>query len=101
MRRARAPVISLQFPAPPEEYDQEYFRLIVRTLETTLLDLGFQAVIQGGELYLNNLPSRGSGLRIGEVFQDAGVLKIVRENDVFAGTHVGTMGLGTVTVVTT
>ena len=44
------------------------------------------------------LPSTGGELRVGDIFEDGGVLKIVRSGDVYSGTTVGTTAVGTVTI---
>ena len=97
----RTPPTDLVLPNPSAEYSQLEMDLLLRTLETVLERLSFPLVVRGGRLYLTNLPSNGSGLVTGEVFEDNGILKIVRSEDVFAGSLVGTGAVGTVTVTIT
>jgi|DEB0MinimDraft_3_1074331.scaffolds.fasta_scaffold31234_2 hypothetical protein len=100
MARSNPPIDAV-LPVPPSEYNKEEMDIFMRTLETILARLDFPLTVRGGELYLTNLPSNGSGLATGEVFEDNGTLKIVRSGDIFAGTLVGTGAVGAVTVVTT
>eukprot|EP00923_Selenidium_pygospionis_P050811 GHVN01088075.1.p2 GENE.GHVN01088075.1~~GHVN01088075.1.p2 ORF type:complete len:101 (-),score=1.16 GHVN01088075.1:62-364(-) len=97
----KTPPIDLVLPNPSAEYSQMEMDLLLRTLETILDRLDFPLTVRGGRLYLTDLPSNGSGLATGEVFEDNGLLKIVRSGDVFVGTLLATGAVGTVTVTTT
>ena len=78
--------------------DQRYVDQLVDALETAF-DI-IESTRQGefSEITLTSLQGHGANLRIGDVFEDDGILKIVRAGDIFAGTLVGTMSLGSVTV---
>ena len=65
-------------PLPPEEYNRGNMR--ASTMAAT------------------KLPLTGGELRVGDIFEDGGVLKIVRSGDVYSGTTVGTTAVGTVTI---
>lgn len=74
--------------------------MFMRQLQQSFDDVYFPSVLRGGELFLNNCPSRGAGLSPGSVFEDGGILKIVRTQDIFADTFGMTMSVGTVSVST-
>ena len=76
--------------------DDRYMQQLVRALDT--VDATQHRELS--ELTITDIVSDGSNLRIGDVFEDSGILKIVRAGDVFAGSSVGTTASGTVTVVT-
>jgi len=94
------PPMDLVIPLATDQYDKTQMDIILRTIQVIVERLDFPLTVRGGELYLTNLPSNGSGLATGEVFEDNGVLKIVRSGDIFAGTLVATGSVGTVTVLT-
>lgn len=87
-------------PRPTSQYDQSYMSNLIKQLQAALDDDRYPSILRGGELFLNNLPSRGAGLPPGSVFQDSGVLKIVRTSDAFSDTYIVGAALGTVTVTT-
>ena len=87
-------------PRPTRDYDGSYMNNLVRALQQAFDTANNPSLLKGGELYLSNLPTLGAGLRVGYVFADSGVLKIVRENDVFADTFPITVSVGTVSVST-
>lgn len=57
--------------------------------------------MRASTLFVSSLPKNGNQLKAGQVYNDAGTLKIVSTNTGYAPTLVGTSALGTVTVVTT
>ena len=87
-------------PRPSRDWDHSYMNNLVRALQQAFDTTSNPSLLKGGELYLNNLPTLGAGLREGYVFADSGVLKIVRANDVFADTFPITVSVGTVSVST-
>ena len=86
-------------PRPSSDViDQGYIDHLLFTLQQALDILASEQPRRFSEIALLDIPSTGSQLRVGEVFEDSGILKIVRTGDIFAGTLVGTMSLGSVTV---
>lgn len=92
-----APVV---LPRPPDQYDTSYMNNFIKQLQSALDDARSPSLLKGGELFLSNVPSRGWGLPAGSVFEDSGVLRVVRSFDVFADTNLTTAYVGTVTVTT-
>lgn len=89
-------VIRTILPIAPAQYDQAYVDQLRRALDLFITEqrsplVNFQGV-----------PSAGSAntLDLGDIYEDGGVLKIIRLNDVYSGSTVGTTAVGTVTVVT-
>tara|TARA_R110000822_G_scaffold257788_1_gene383307 strand:- start:250 stop:561 length:312 start_codon:yes stop_codon:yes gene_type:complete len=80
--------------------DDRYMQQLVRALEELIDTVDATQHRELSELTITDIVSDGSDLRIGDVFEDSGILKIVRAGDVFAGSSVGTTASGTVTVVT-
>lgn len=80
--------------------DERYVEQLVRAVEELIDTVDATQHREVSELTITDLRSDGSNLRIGDVFQDGGILKIVRSGDVFAASFVGTTAVGTVTVLT-
>ena len=83
-------------PVAPSEYDQNFVNQLARNLDRVIDEqrnpiLNFQGV-----------PSVAvaNTLEVGDIFEDAGFLRIVRQNDIFAGSTSATGAIGTVTVST-
>jgi hypothetical protein len=89
-------IIRTILPIAPAVYEQAYIDQLRRTLDL-FIDEQRSATIN-----FQGIPSAGAAntLELGDIFEDDGVLKIVRVNDVFSGSTVGTTAVGTVTVVT-
>jgi len=89
-------VIRSILPLPPQQYSAAYVDQLRRALDNFITEQRSPLVNFQG------IPSAGAAntLELGDVFEDDGVLKIVRLNDVFSGSTVGTTAVGTVTVVT-
>lgn len=89
--------------SPDGTPDQDYMNAFIRKLEQALNELSHPAEAQmGGQIFdLASLPGSGAGLRPGTVFQDGGILRVVRESDVFAPSGAIFVAGGTVTVITT
>jgi hypothetical protein len=85
-------------PLPPEEYNREYMESFVRTIELYFLQTEEPGNMRASTMAATKLPSTGGELRVGDIFEDGGALKIVRSGDVFSGTTVGTTAVGTVTI---
>ena len=90
-------VVRSILPIAPAFYDQPYVDQLRRTLDLFITEQ------RSPQVNFQGIPSAGAAntLNLGDVFEDGGVLKIVRVNDVFSGSTVGTTGVGTVTVVIT
>ena len=91
-------------PILPQPYgdviDVTYMTQLVRALEITLANLTEIGALRGGTLFLNRLPVTGNQLRAGEVYNDAGTLKIAQDNYGYAPTLAAEAVLGSVTVTT-
>ena len=87
-------------PLPPNEYSQDYLNQLISALEIYMRQNLEPGYVRGSTIALTELPTNGGGLRVGDVFDDSGTLKIVRATDVFSGTAYGTGGVGSVTVTT-
>ena len=93
-------VIIPRLPKAGAEITPEYLDELVAALEEAIDVLNSTRQRNFTEINLTNTQSHGGGLRVGDVFEDSGTLKIVRTNDVFAGTLVATTALGSVTIST-
>jgi|TARA_R110000824_G_C15185122_1_gene674176 hypothetical protein len=80
--------------------DDRYVQQLVRALEELIDTVDATQHREVSDLTITDINTEGSHLRIGDVFEDSGILKIVRAGDAFAGTLVGTSAVGTVTVLT-
>ena len=87
-------VVRSIIPNAPVEYDVVYLNHLARALDNVITDQRNPVV------NLSDIPSDGvaNGLQLGDLFEANGFLKIVRFDDIFSGTTLGTMGLGTVVV---
>lgn len=98
-------VILPQVPQPPRDgtWTAEYGRELTRWL------LNFERIftnpfyLRGNGLFFPDgaLATSGYGLRVGEVFSNAGVLTVVRPDDIWAGGFAVTGAVGTITVTVT
>lgn len=89
-------------PRPVAQWTVEYGNQLYRWL-TGLQNYysGFQYLRGSGLFFaLGSLAETGYGLRPGMVFSNAGVLTVVREDDIWVGSLAVQTGLGTVTVTT-
>ena len=85
-------------PLPPAEYDREYTESLVRTIELYFLQAEEPGDMRASTMAATQLPTTGGQLRVGDIFDDGGTLRIVRSGDAFSGTTIGTTAVGTVTV---
>lgn len=90
-------VIRSILPIAPSFYSQNYVDQLRRALDNFITEQRSPLVNFQG------IPSAGAAntLEQGDVFEDGGVLKIVRLNDVYSGSLSATTAVGTVTVVIT
>ena len=94
--RARSAVVP-RIPIAPGEYSKQYMDLLVQALDQSFDTLGNPSVLRAGRLILNEFPENPQLLRVGEVFIDGGMLRVVRERDAFTSTNVLSSELGNVT----
>jgi len=87
-------------PLPPAEYDRLYMESLVRAIEIHFLQGAEPGDVRAAKMAATQLPATGGALRVGDIFEDGGILKIVRSGDAFSGTTVGTTAVGTVTIST-
>jgi hypothetical protein len=85
-------------PLPPAEYDRRYMESLVRAIEIHFLQSAEPGDVRAAKMAATQLPTTGGALRDGDIFDDGGILKIIRSGDVFSGTTVGTTAVGTVTI---
>lgn len=85
------------FSQAPKQYSQPWADELVKQLTLAIQQMYNPAAIRAGGLTLTNLPELGHGLFAGDVYSDAGVLRVVRATDAFAPSLVANGFLGTVT----
>jgi hypothetical protein len=83
---------SPSLPLAPSTYDPEYFNQVIRALNVYFRQLDSTTPIVIDSLTLLALPTSALGQRVGTVYNDGGVLKIV-----LAGTVNGVAGSTTIT----
>lgn len=66
-----------RFPEPPKEYDAEYFKTINKQLLLYIQRLNSGGSIRCSKLNISNLPTSATGLRSGDLWNNAGVINIV------------------------
>ena len=64
-------------PDPPEQYDAAYMRRLIASLETFMRLSQAAGRIEGTTAKLSKLPTSSAGLAPGELWNDAGDVKIV------------------------
>ena len=64
------------FSLPPEEYDAQYFSDMVRSLSQLVNQLQNPGELRGTKITLTDLPTSGTGLEVGALFNDNGTIKI-------------------------
>ena len=85
-------------PLPPSESDREYIESLVRTIELYFLQSEEPGDMRASKMAATQLPTTGGSLRVGDIFDDGGTLRIVRSGDTFSGTTLATGHVGDVTV---
>ena len=90
-----------RLPRPIGEVDREYVNQLVGMIELALEQLLQVGPAHHETLNISNLKSNGSGLRVDDVFEDGGILNIVRASHGYPAPLSATGSVGTVTVVTT
>ena len=66
-----------QFPLPPNEYEQQYFDELVRSLTQLVVQLQNPGELRGTKITLTDLPTSATGLETGALYNDGGTVKIV------------------------
>lgn len=66
-----------RLPDPPEGYDVAYMRRLVASLEHTIAELQTTGHVLGTTANFSQLPTSSVGLRAGDLWNDAGTVKIV------------------------
>ena len=82
---------SPSLPLAPSAYDPEYFNQVIRALNTYFRQLDSTTPVVIDRLTLLALPTSAIGQRVGTVYNDNGVLKIVLAGNV--NTVVGSVNL--------
>jgi hypothetical protein len=87
----------ITIPHAPPDYNRRYMAELVRALEVLVDEL------RNPIMNMQGLPSVGDAnmLENGDIYEEAGHLKIKCENEVFSGSFEMSSGVGTVTVTTT
>jgi len=90
-------VIRTILPVAPNAYEQNYVNQLARNLDRVIDEQ------RNPLLNIQNMPSDGvaNTLDTGDLYEKDGVLRIVRQNDIFSGSNSATGAVGTVTVSTT
>ncbi len=68
---------SSRLPDPSKEYDVNYMRRLVVALEKALKEIQTTGHLAGSTANLSGLPTSATGLRAGDLWNDAGTVKIV------------------------
>ena len=82
----------------PAQYDRVYMESLVRAIEIHFLQGAEPGDMRAAKMAATQLPTTGGALRDGDIFDDGGILKIIRSGDSYSGTAVGTTAVGTVTI---
>ena len=98
MTTTQTPVIIPPPPRPEAAYSIEYMNQLNRWMENLSRLMGSVSYLRGNGLYFGYIPTSGYGLKPGEVFANDGILTMVREDDVWAGSVYATGEVGTLTV---
>ena len=90
-------VIRTILPVAPNDYEQNYVNQLARNLDRVIDEQ------RNPLLNIQNMPSDGvaNTLELGDLYEQNGFLRIVRQNDIFSGSSSATGAVGTVTVSTT
>lgn len=89
-------VIRAILPLAPQEYDRVYIDQLARALDLFIDEQ------RSAQINFQGIPTSGAAntLNDGDFFEEDGYIRVVRPNDIFSGSNLGTTSVGTVTVVT-
>tara|TARA_R100001460_G_scaffold67326_3_gene107552 strand:+ start:90 stop:374 length:285 start_codon:yes stop_codon:yes gene_type:complete len=89
-------VIRTILPVAPNDYEQNYVNQLARNLDRVI------DAQRNPLLNIQDMPSDGvaNTLELGDLYEQNGFLRIVRQNDIFSGSSSATGAVGTVTVST-
>ena len=82
-------------PAAPDQYDPVYVNQLARALEQLIDE------VRSADINFQGIPSSGSAnvLEAGDFFiGEADFIQIIKQNEIYSGSFVGTTALGTVTI---
>lgn len=65
------------FQIPPEEYDPEYFRQLLKELENFITSVNNGGDIQATSIRVTRMPTSTTGQRSGTLWNDTGTVKVV------------------------
>jgi hypothetical protein len=82
-------------------YDQSYMASVVQSFSVFLEQLNNPGDLRATDLTLTDLPTSDSGLEVGAVFQQDGILKITLSHKPHPAGVAASSAVGTVTVTTT
>lgn len=66
-----------RFQDAPAQYDQAYMNTLLKTLDTFVRELQHAGPLAGSTINLSHLPTSSTGLRSGDLWNNAGVVNIV------------------------
>lgn len=69
--------LNINLGLAPSEYDSAYFNDIVRQIEIYVTRLTAVGPIRVSTVNISNLPTSATGLRTGDLWNDAGTVRIV------------------------
>jgi len=64
------------FSLPPDEYDPQYFREMLRSLSQLVVQLQNPGELRGTKITLTDLPTSDIDLEVGALFNDNGTIKV-------------------------
>jgi hypothetical protein len=84
-------------PASPTKYDAGYFNQLSRAINYLIDD------VKNPLTNISNIATEAeaNSLQVGDVYEADGAVKIVRQTDIFSGSHQATSAIGSVTVTIT
>jgi hypothetical protein len=89
-------IVRTILPVAPNAYDQNFVNQLARNLDRVIDEQ------RNPILNIQDVPSDSvaNTLEVGDLFEENGFLRIVRQNDIFSGSTSASAAVGTVTVST-
>jgi hypothetical protein len=89
-------IVRTILPVAPNAYDQTFVNQLARNLDRVIDEQ------RNPILNIQDVPSDSvaNTLEVGDLFEENGFLRIVRQNDIFSGSTSASAAVGTVTVST-